>query len=99
MRILITGSAGFIGFHLSQLFLKNNHDVIGIDNMCQSYGVEYKVKRLNILKKNRKFKFYKIDVGNIFNEAGFVIVGKINLGSNLLIAKNSFINFELLRQE
>tara|TARA_B100000767_G_C19304716_1_gene345004 strand:+ start:246 stop:386 length:141 start_codon:yes stop_codon:yes gene_type:complete len=36
---------------------------------------------------------------NIFNEAGFVIVGKINLGSNLLIAKNSFINFELLRQE
>ena len=66
MRILITGSAGFIGFHLSQLFLKNNHDVIGIDNMCQSYGVEYKVKRLNILKKNRKFKLYKIDVGNIF---------------------------------
>ena len=67
MRILITGSAGFIGFHLSQLFLKNNHEVIGIDNMCQSYGVKYKVKRLNILKKNRKFKFYKIDVGNIFN--------------------------------
>ena len=60
MRILITGSAGFIGYHLSQLFLKNNHEVIGIDNMCQSYGVKYKVKRLNILKKIENLNFTKL---------------------------------------
>ena len=57
MKILITGSAGFIGFHLATLFLKNKHTVIGIDNLCKSYGVGFKKKRLGILKKYKKFKF------------------------------------------
>jgi len=65
MKILITGSAGFIGFHLSQLFLKNGHEVIGVDNLCKSYGVQPKIRRLNKLKKNKKFKFYKTDILNI----------------------------------
>ena len=41
MNILITGAAGFIGFHLSNLFLNQNHKIIGIDNLCKSYGVKY----------------------------------------------------------
>ena len=65
MRILITGSAGFIGFHLSKLFLKNKHEVIGVDNLCESYGVEHKIKRLKILKKEKNFKFIKLDVKKI----------------------------------
>lgn len=65
MNILITGAAGFIGFHLSNLFLKNNHNVIGIDNLCKSYGVKYKKERLKILNKNKNFKFYKLDIKNI----------------------------------
>ena len=65
MNILITGAAGFIGFHLSNLFLNKNHKVIGIDNLCKSYGVKYKRERLKILKKNKNFKFYKIDISNI----------------------------------
>ena len=51
MNILITGAAGFIGFHLSNLFLKRHHKVIGIDNLCKSYGVKFKKERLKILKK------------------------------------------------
>lgn len=65
MKILITGAAGFIGFHLANLFLKKNHDVIGLDNICKSYGVKYKLERLKLLKKNKKFKFYKIDINEI----------------------------------
>tara|TARA_B110000008_G_scaffold279862_1_gene329165 strand:+ start:5728 stop:6663 length:936 start_codon:yes stop_codon:yes gene_type:complete len=65
MRILITGAAGFIGFHLSKLFLENKHKVIGIDNLCESYGVEHKIKRLKLLKKEKNFKFLKLDVGKI----------------------------------
>ena len=65
MNILITGAAGFIGFHLSNLFLNNNHKVIGIDNLCKSYGVKFKKERLKILKKSNNFKFYKIDIKNI----------------------------------
>lgn len=65
MKILITGAAGFIGFHLANLFLKKNHNVIGLDNLCKSYGVKYKLDRLKLLKKNKKFKFYKIDINEI----------------------------------
>ncbi len=65
MKILITGAAGFIGFHLSNLFLKKNHEIIGLDNLCKSYGVKYKLERLNLLKKNKKFKYYKIDINEI----------------------------------
>lgn len=65
MKILVTGSAGFIGFHLSKLLLNNNHQVIGLDNLCKSYGVKYKKDRLSILKKYKNFKFYKKDLKNI----------------------------------
>tara|TARA_Y100000389_G_scaffold194397_1_gene224334 strand:- start:1027 stop:1980 length:954 start_codon:yes stop_codon:yes gene_type:complete len=65
MNILITGAAGFIGFHLSNLFLNQNHKIIGIDNLCKSYGVKYKKERLKILNKNKNFKFYKLDIKNI----------------------------------
>lgn len=65
MKILLTGSAGFIGFHLAKKLLDNNHKVIGIDNLCRSYGVKYKQQRLDILKKYKNFKFYKKDIKNI----------------------------------
>jgi len=49
--ILITGSAGFIGFHLALFYLKKNKKVIGIDNLNNYYDVKYKHDRLKILKK------------------------------------------------
>ena len=64
MKILITGCAGFIGFHLSNLLLKNKINVYGIDNLNDYYDVELKKNRLNILKKNKKFIFYKSDLIN-----------------------------------
>jgi len=60
--ILVTGSAGFIGFHLSLFYLNKNKKVIGIDNLNNYYDVRYKIDRLKILKKYRNFTFIKIDL-------------------------------------
>lgn len=62
MKILLTGSSGFIGFHLSKLFLEKGYEVIGIDNMNSYYDVALKEDRLAILEKESKFKFFKIDL-------------------------------------
>lgn len=62
MMILITGAAGFIGFHLSQKLLDKGHTVIGIDNLNDYYDVKLKEDRLAILKKHVNFKFNKISL-------------------------------------
>jgi UDP-glucuronate 4-epimerase len=63
MKILITGAAGFIGFNFCNFLLKKSKfQVVGIDNLNNYYDVKLKKKRLNILKKNRNFKFYKLDL-------------------------------------
>ena len=69
MKILVTGCAGFIGFHLCHEILKNkkNIKVIGVDNLNNYYSKSLKNKRLQILKKNKKFKFYRIDISNFKN--------------------------------
>lgn len=56
-KILITGVAGFIGYHLSEKLLKYEYDIIGIDNINNYYDVNLKYCRLNKLKKNEKFTF------------------------------------------
>ncbi|MFR1851729.1 MAG: NAD-dependent epimerase [Clostridium sp.] len=61
-KILITGAAGFIGFHLSNLLLQKGYDVIGIDNMNDYYDIKLKEGRLSILNEKNNFKFYKIDL-------------------------------------
>jgi len=63
MKILITGCAGFIGYHLSSKILQNkNIEVYGIDNLNTYYDVDLKKSRLKKLKKNKKFNFKKIDI-------------------------------------
>ncbi|MFA7578265.1 MAG: NAD-dependent epimerase/dehydratase family protein, partial [Candidatus Muiribacteriota bacterium] len=60
--ILITGCAGFIGFHLSKLLLEKNYKILGVDNLNDYYDVNLKKDRLEILKKNENFKFVKSDI-------------------------------------
>ncbi len=80
MKILITGSSGFIGFHLSKLLLEKGNDIHGIDSMNSYYDVNLKKARLNILKKYRKFSFTKVDledsrkIKNIFKKIGPKVV-------------------------
>ena len=67
MQILITGCAGFIGFHLAKKLIEKNFSVIGVDNINSYYDVNLKKERLKILyniKGRKKFKFYKCDISN-----------------------------------
>lgn len=62
MKFLVTGAAGFIGFHASQYLLDRGDTVIGIDNLNDYYDPSLKEVRLTKLKYNENFSFHKIDI-------------------------------------
>ena len=64
MKFLVTGAAGFIGFHLCLKLLNNGHSVYGIDNLNNYYDVNLKKNRLKHLLQNKSFKFKKIDISD-----------------------------------
>ena len=64
MRILVTGAAGFIGFHLCKKLLEEKNQILGIDNINNYYDVKLKKNRLKILLGKKNFKFKKIDISN-----------------------------------
>ncbi len=67
MKILLTGSAGFIGFHLTTALLNRGDQVIGIDNLNDYYDPSLKQKRLDEISKNlnvSNFEFIKLDIAN-----------------------------------
>jgi UDP-glucuronate 4-epimerase len=62
MNILITGVAGFIGFNLAKCLLNKKYKIYGIDNFDSYYSILLKKKRLNNLKKNKRFVFSQLDL-------------------------------------
>jgi len=85
MRILITGCCGFIGYHLTLKLLKENYDVVGIDNMNNYYDVSMKNRRLDHLSEYGNFVFHFDDISHygsiscIFEKNDFDIV--VNLAA------------------
>jgi UDP-glucuronate 4-epimerase len=64
MSILVTGAAGFIGFHVADALLKRGEEVIGIDNLNEYYDVKLKQARLAQLNAFSGFSFFKLDVAD-----------------------------------
>ena len=64
MKILVTGSSGFIGFHLVNKLLSDGHTVVGIDDHNDYYNPKLKLKRLSLLNP-KNFNFYECDINNI----------------------------------
>jgi len=63
--ILVTGSAGFIGFHLSKKLLEMGYFVVGVDNLNSYYDVNLKRARLEILEPSDDFRFYHVDIQDL----------------------------------
>ncbi len=61
-KILVTGAAGFIGFHVSKRLLQDGYEVCGIDNLNDYYDVALKQARLSQLRSNANFNFNKLDL-------------------------------------
>jgi UDP-glucuronate 4-epimerase len=61
-NIIVTGAAGFIGFHLTNLLLDKGYQVIGIDNLNDYYDTNLKENRILLLKEKNRFVFHKIDL-------------------------------------
>jgi nucleoside-diphosphate-sugar epimerase len=64
MKYLVTGCVGFIGSKICEKLLNRNNEVIGIDNLNDYYDVKLKFYRLELLKRFKTFKFYKVDIEN-----------------------------------
>ncbi len=63
-KVLITGAAGFIGFHLAERLLDSGYHVTGVDNLNPYYDVRLKEARLAILAPHENFEFHKIDLSD-----------------------------------
>ncbi len=66
-KILITGSAGFIGMHLCKYLLNDGYDVLGIDNINNYYNSILKKNRLKVLRGYDNFEFIKADISDLRN--------------------------------
>ncbi len=64
MRILVTGAAGFVGYHLTQRFVERGDEVIGIDNLNSYYDVSLKEARLRELNALARFEFRRMDLAD-----------------------------------
>ena len=83
MKIIVTGSSGFIGYHLAKKLLELNHTVYGIDSINNYYDVKIKNNRTKELKKFKNFFFLKVDLKNKAKIEKYFKKIKINLIINL----------------
>ncbi len=95
MNILVTGAAGFIGFHLIKLLVKKKYNVLGIDSLNNYYDVNLKKKRLKILKvkENKNFKFIK---NNLMTERSLIkIINNNNITIVIHLAAQPGVRYSL----
>ena len=94
-KILVTGAAGFIGFHLSRKLIDQGDEVVGIDNLNDYYDVNLKIDRLKQIEGRQSFRFIKGDLAErdsmarLFSEERFDSV--VNLAAQAGV-RNSIIN-------
>ncbi len=81
--ILITGAAGFIGFHLSKFLLEKNYSVLGVDNLNDYYDVSLKKDRLALLNRYSRFKNHVLNLTELEGLFQIFDDGKIDIIINL----------------
>jgi UDP-glucuronate 4-epimerase len=93
MNILVTGAAGFIGFHLTRRLIADGYHVIGIDNMNDYYDVQLKRDRLKLLEGYTQFDFYPIDLSD--REALYQLFEKKTIPIVINLAAQAGVRYSL----
>ena len=91
--ILVTGAAGFIGFHVVGRLLKQGHRVVGIDSLNDYYDPALKDGRLEILRKDSHFRFVKADLAD--REATAALFAEHHLSVVLHLAAQAGVRYSL----
>jgi len=86
MKILVTGAAGFIGYHLVKSLIKDNHDLVGLDNINDYYSADLKFDRLKELgiNKDSAKDFLSLNGSNLFKNFKFI---RMNLEDRVNLPK------------
>lgn len=94
MAILLTGAAGFIGFHVAQVLLARGEEVIGIDNLNDYYDPALKRARLEQLQGRNGFHFCEIDIAD--TDAVMAAVGKADIRRIVHLAAQAGVRYSLI---
>ena len=93
---LVTGCAGFIGFHVTRKLLELNFTVIGVDNLNEYYDIDLKISRLDILKTYKNFIFVK---RNVEDSELLQSVGGLNVQIIIHLAAQAGVRYSLVNPD
>ena len=93
MRVLLTGAAGFIGYHVAQALLARGDTVVGVDNLNDYYDVRLKEARLAQLTPHKNFTFHKI---NIADKEAMLALAKHDFTHVVHLAAQAGVRYSLL---
>ena len=94
MTVLLTGAAGFIGFHVSKALLLRDEAVVGVDNISDYYDVRLKQARLDELGKYGGFSFKKIDISD-YDSVNSLITGRKDINRIIHLAAQPGVRYSI----
>ena len=94
LHVLVTGAAGFIGFHLSKRLLEMGHSVVGVDNVNDYYSTQLKEDRVAMLREMERFKFVRLDIEDEEGMATLFRKGNFSHVVNLAAQAGVFYSLE-----
>jgi UDP-glucuronate 4-epimerase len=94
MPILVTGAAGFIGYHVSEALLARGEEVVGVDNINDYYDVNLKRVRLERLQKHNGFNFHRVDISDFVAMKG-VVAGAGDLRRVVHLAAQAGVRYSI----
>ena len=96
MKILVTGCAGFVGFHVVNKLIKNGHTVYGVDSLNTYYSKKLKLDRLKVLRKHKKFTFIK---GDLSKKSFVKRIFNLNFKSFVHLAAQAGVRYSITNPE